>query len=474
MLGLALCASLSAGLLSGCASDAIGGYTPVSEDDIEAVFDSGNADNTDGVDNSVDKVMEFADEIAPQSFSTDVVSEVDLSELEAENDDVASAVERISSISSTDDPNVFFAMAAPEINAASDGSAAYMLRIDVSTGKVTEVSQFDAPEGYVERVSDADKTGSTTTMQLLRGWSLAQLLTFDDKVNRVVRSDDMWAALGGAGVAGAHINDNQDGFDQSTKTLPVVSSEPYVGLCALELNDSDSALRNKVRDSRDTLQSEDQVENVNSAVATASLLASSGMPAISVLDPVTLDEISTLVLRTAIDTRQVGLVDTVGMARNVGADVFEPDENRNPIQDKPVTSAVKTGLVAGVSDIACVDSGVVNHWDFAVSKRNDPAVLGLVDEDIRTSFIRDIIADGNAGDPSLDVAHFNGISGKNHLVVIDSRLGTVTGVVAFSDVADGEKVIAFDVVTGGSEPLIRYVVANDKGAPVRIVDAQVY
>lgn len=464
-----MCASLSAGLLAGCASGSLGGYTPVSESDIERVLDGdGELDKQ-----ARDEIMDFAEAISPDAFTTEVVSELDVRDIKPDHGTSAEAVLYLSSMSSTDDPNVFFAVAAPVVEGDADGGKASLLRVDVAAKHVSTVAEFDAPPGYVERVGDEKKRDSTTTKQLARGWSVAQLLTFDDTTNQITRSDDMWAALGGIGIAGAHLNDAGDGFDKFTQTLPVVSSEPYVGLCALETSDDDAALRKKVHKTKDQLQEEDKVENVNSAVATASLIASSGMPALSVLDPVTLDGVSTLVLRAPIDTHRVGLVDTVSMAQAVGTKVYTPDEDVNPIQDTPVTSVVKTGLVAGVTDLACTSAGVANHWGFAVSKRNDPAVLGLVDADVRRSFIRDIIADGNAGDTSLDVAHFNGLSERNHLVVVDSRLGTATGTVEFSGVNDNEEVIAFDVVTGGPEPLIRYVVADGTGTPVRIVDARV-
>lgn len=469
---------MAAVTLTSCAGGddgAIGAYVPLDEHLAgENVLDNAAA---------MSALEQFHDDVALRYARTSQSRSV--GEYTGDEDDIA-ALARITHIQQSGEPGVYFAATRPDVTADTPVDAtqagAYVLRIDTNGGSdgddgavVTRVAELQLPPGYVERMHNEARAHDSSTLALTHGWSIAPLRTFDPDARAIVPSQDAWISLGGVGVQGAHIADDGTRFTKMTDPLPQQGQQSNVGMCTLDDAAGVRELAGKYKDADAQTHDDAALANATSALGSAAVIAASGMPALSVYDPVTMAPRGNLVLRTVVDGTDVSTVDTVDMAKRLHIDTYSPDENRNAITDVPLGSVVNTALVAGVTDVACVPAGAANEWDFARSKRNHPAVLGLVDDSMRASFIRNIVTDKAAGDPTLEVADFRNVEDTQYLTVIDSRTGVVTEVVTLdaADLQEGDTVAAFDMDTSDAViPRVMMVVVRADNS-VEFINAEI-
>lgn len=464
---------LAVGVTS-CSDGAIGAYVPLEEHlEGENVLDNAAV---------VSELERFHDDVALRYARTSQSRSV--GEYTGDKEDIA-ALARITHIQESGTPGVYFAVTRPDVTDDTPVDAthagAYVLRIDTNggdngdTAQVTRVAELQLPPGYVERMHNEARAHDSSTLALTHGWSMAPLRTFDPDTRAIVPSQDAWLSLGGVGVQGAHIADDGTRFTKMTDPLPQQGQQPNVGMCTLDDAAGVRELAGEYKDADTQTHDDAALANATSALGSAAIIAASGMPALSVYDPVTMAPRGNLVLRTVVDGADVGTVDTVDMAKRLGIDTYAPDEDRNPITDVPLRSVVNTALVAGVTDVACVPTGAANEWGFAQSKRNHPAILGLVDDSMRASFIRNIVTDKAAGDPTLEVAAFHNVEDKQYLTVIDSRTGVVTGVVTLdaAKLQEGDTIAAFDVdVSDLVTPRVMIVVVRADNS-VEFINAEI-
>lgn len=471
---------MAAMTLTSCAGGddgAIGAYVPLDEHLAgESVLDNAAA---------MSALERFRDDVALQYAAT--AHSRTVGEYVGEKEDIA-ALARITHIQQSGEPGVYFAVTRPDVTADTPVDAthagAYVLRIDTNgggedgdgdTAQVTRVAELQLPPGYVERMHNEARAHDSSTLALTHGWSIAPLRTFDPDARAIVPSQDAWISLGGVGVQGAHIADDGTHFTKMTDPLPQQGQQSNVGMCTLDDAAGVRELAGKYKDADAQTHDDAALANATSALGSAAVIAASGMPALSVYDPVTMAPRGNLVLRTVVDGTDVDTVDTVNMAERLGIDTYSPDKDRNAITDVPLGSVVNTALVAGVTDVACVPAGAANEWDFARSKRNHPAVLGLVDDSMRASFIRNIVTDKAAGDPTLEVADFRNVEDKQYLTVIDSRTGVVTEVVTLdaAKLQEGDTVVAFDMDTSDAvTPRVMMVVVRADNS-VEFINAEI-
>lgn len=472
---------MAAVTLTSCAGGddgAIGAYVPLDEH----LADENVLDNAA----AMSALERFRDDVALRYAAT--AHSRTVGEYVGEKEDIA-ALARITHIQQSGEPGVYFAATRPDVTEDTPIDAthagAYVLRIDTNSDSdgegeggsatVTRVAELQLPPGYVERMHNEARAHDSSTLALTHGWSIAPLRTFDPDSRAIVPSQDAWISLGGVGVQGAHIADDGTRFTKMTDPLPQQGQQSNVGMCTLDDAAGVRELAGKYKDADTQTHDDAALANATSALGSAAVIAASGMPVLSVYDPVTMAPRGNLVLRTVVDGTDVDTVDTVNMAERLGIDTYSPDKDRNAITDVPLGSVVNTALVAGVTDVACVPAGAANEWDFARSKRNHPAVLGLVDDSMRASFIRNIVTDKAAGDPTLEVADFRNVEDKQYLTVIDSRTGVVTEVVTLdaADLQEGDTVVAFDMDTSDAvTPRVMMVVVRADNS-VEFINAEI-
>lgn len=270
------------------------------------------------------------------------------------------------------------------------------------------------PDGYTGYLT-GDNKDAVLSRQLDSGWSVTQLLGFDEDTKQIYKSTDVWATSGAVEATGFSLRD--DNKDTVEDTVPLFGMVVASNLCALPLIDPG---KNK----------HGVTDRTQSSLGTASVVATDGSPLMTVLNPVTMQPVGYIGVRIDNDTRGVEMVDVgsvVSSTSSTATATPAPPSVNAPLPD-PAGMVDTLAHVAGITETECLSKDTSDSFGFGGSKH--PVVLGVYRPELVDDFTAGVMRSGVITSESELMARF----GDDIAALgVDSSSGVVTDAVVVDD-----------------------------------------
>lgn len=334
----------------------------------------------------------------------------------------------IRGLETTHEGHILASLAPVDPQGDNQSSAGKVITVDVDASSVvggfgeqptrsTVVRYIAQPDGYAGYLT-GDKKDAVLTRQLDSGWSVTQLLGFDETTKQIYKSTDVWATAGAVEATGFSLRDD-DTKDSDKKgvatedTIPLFGTVVASNVCALPLIDPGK-------------QKQGVTDKTKSSLGTASVLATDGSPLMTVLNPVTMQPVGYVGVRIDKNTRDVDMVD-VGSAASTGTLQSSAAPSAHPVDaplPDPAGMVSTMAHVPGITETECLSTRASDSFGFGGSSH--PVVLGVYRPELVDDFTRGVADAGVITSESELMARF----GDDIAALgVDSSSGVVTDAV---------------------------------------------